>query len=295
MKQKLEYYGFKLLSLFFGIVPFRLLYFFSFGLSLMMQYLLRYRGKVISKNLALAFPNKSKDERQRIKNQFYRSFCDTLFETLKIYSFKTSKFTKRINIELTPEIIELHKQNKSIIILMSHYANWEWIITYSTFFIKHKICVLYKPLRNKLIDEKIYNGRKKFGINLFPMEKAGFMIKNNINCPSAFIFIADQNPPNVDKAVWLNFFGVKTAAIKGPEILAKKFNLPVFYLNIKKSNTGKYNASFDLIESDPQKTDDGDITKAYYKKLESVLIEEPALWLWSHRRWKKSNIDYSSP
>jgi len=287
-KEKFEFWGFRIISAFFAILSFRLVYFISDLLSYFIQYIVRYRSEVVANNLKIAFPEKSDKDLKKIKREFYKQFSDMLFETVKAFSTKSEKIRKRLHFEESTELKNYFTQGKSCIIFMSHYANWEWILTYGTQFFEHKLCALYKPLRNKQIDKKIFEGRNKMGLNLFPMEKAGLMVKNNVNFPSAFVFIADQSPANVDKALWIDFFGKKTAVIKGAEQLAVKFNLPVFYLDVHRIKRGEFLAKLELLESSPIDTKEGEISRKYMKKLENIILKNPSPWLWSHRRWKKS-------
>lgn len=287
-KEKFEYFGFRIISVFFAILPFRLVYCFSDLLSYFIQHIVKYRSKVVDKNLKIAFPDNTDKELKKIKREFYKQFSDMLFETVKAFSTSSENIKKRLYFENSAELNTYFSQGKSCIILMSHYANWEWVLTYGTNFFEHKLCALYKPMRNKKIDNKIFEGRKKMGLNLFSMEKAGLMVKNNINSPSAFVFIADQSPANIDKALWIDFFGVQTAVIKGAEQLSVKFGLPVFYLNVQRVRRGEYAAKFELLVSNPAETKEGEISTVYMNKLEEIIKQNPSPWLWSHKRWKKT-------
>ena len=48
----------------------------------MMYYVVRYRRKLVEKNLRLSFPEKSEAERKQIARDFYHQFCDTIVETI---------------------------------------------------------------------------------------------------------------------------------------------------------------------------------------------------------------------
>ena len=77
MKNKLLYsvlYGFSLL-------PLRAMYILSDFLSFVVYHLVGYRKRVVLENLAVAFPEKSVEERKKIARRFYRNFCDTMLES----------------------------------------------------------------------------------------------------------------------------------------------------------------------------------------------------------------------
>ena len=64
-------------------LPFRLLYLLSNGLFFLIYTVVRYRRKVVRENLALVFPEKSLQERQRIARAFYAHLCDMFLEMIK--------------------------------------------------------------------------------------------------------------------------------------------------------------------------------------------------------------------
>ena len=78
-----------------------------------------------------------------------------------------------------------------------------------------------------------------------------------------------------------------TICIIGPEKLARQFNYPVFYVQIKRIKRGYYEVEFLELEANPKVTQEGEITTKFMKMLKQQIIEKPHEWLWSHRRWKK--------
>ena len=66
-----------------SLLPLWLHYLFSDVLFVIIAYVLHYRRGVISKNLSVAYPDKSDKEIKKLRMQFYRHFCDILVETVK--------------------------------------------------------------------------------------------------------------------------------------------------------------------------------------------------------------------
>jgi len=105
------------------------------------------------------------------------------------------------------------------------------------------------------------------------------------NISTTIGLIADQTPPP-ESAYWTTFLNQDTPVFNGTEKLAKKFNYPVVYLNIKKAKRGYYNLSTTLITENPKELSEGQISEMHTKHLEKNIREQPHIWLWSHRRWK---------
>jgi KDO2-lipid IV(A) lauroyltransferase len=99
---------------------------------------------------------------------------------------------------------------------------------------------------------------------------------------------ADQSPRNKEKAIWVDFLGRDTAFLHGPEKYAMQYNYPVFYADIKQVKRGYYTLYLSILADDPASLSEGEITKRFAAKLESIILEDPGNWLWSHKRWKLS-------
>ncbi|NDD16677.1 MAG: lipid A biosynthesis acyltransferase, partial [Chitinophagia bacterium] len=86
----------------FSLLPWRLLYIISDIIALLLQHVLKYRVKVVAQNLAIAFPQKTAKERQKIANEFYQQFTDSFIETFKLISISDKNFDKRFtsNVEV---------------------------------------------------------------------------------------------------------------------------------------------------------------------------------------------------
>jgi len=104
--------------------------------------------------------------------------------------------------------------------------------------------------------------------------------------PAYFVLIVDQSPSNHKKAIWVDFFGIKTACLPGAEIASRMFNYAVVYLVPRRIKRGYYICESKLLFDQPTKTKKGEITQKMMSELENDIRIAPEAWLWSHRRWK---------
>ena len=100
--------------------------------------------------------------------------------------------------------------------------------------------------------------------------------------------IADQNPSNKEKAIWVDFLGIDTAFLHGPEVYALKLNYPVVYIDIKRVKKGFYEIELLPLVENPSIMQPGEITQLYAQAIEKRIQSAPQYWLWSHKRWKNS-------
>jgi KDO2-lipid IV(A) lauroyltransferase len=84
----------------------------------------------------------------------------------------------------------------------------------------------------------------------------------------------------------MNFLNRDAMFYPGPASISRRFNFPVFFQKIEKTERGKYKSSFELLFENPSEKTDSEIMKAYIEKMEEVIHNSPEYYLWSHRRWK---------
>lgn len=265
-------------------LPFSILYkvsdFFYFILRLT-----GYRKKVILKNLRNSFPEKPESEIISISNAYYRYLCDLVFETFKTMKMTEHDARKRCTFQNPEWLKNLRAENKSIIIVMGHYGNWEWAGPSFTLNTDYQLVVIYRPLSNIYFERMMTKMRTKFGTKITPVNQTlRDMVANRSSC-TATAFIADQTARR-DIAYWTTFLNQDTAVFNGPEKLAKKFNYPVVYMGVRRVRRGYYEITPELLFMSPVATADNEISEAFTKRLECEIISEPSPWLWSHRRWK---------
>ncbi len=287
----LVFFGLKLLS----FLPLPLLYGLSNFLSWLLIHFIGYRKKVILKNLNNAFPEKNKEELQRILKGFYRFLCDLIVES--IYSFSISKkdLVKRVSIDNADLILDYLKQKRPVVITLGHYGNWEWLGLRSGTVLPKHILSLYRPLKNKTMNELIVRNRQRFGLGLINEFQSSRLIpeyySNDTEALSyAIAFIADQ-AVTPRRAYWIDFLNQNTNFVKGPDRYAKKFDAAVVHAQLTRKRRGYYNINLSLITEHPEHCADGFIIKRFAEKLEQQIKEDPTCWLWSHNRWKYGDND----
>ena len=224
-------------------------------------------------------------EIEEVTKKFYRHFSDIILESCKGFTISEKELRRRVIIK-NPEIANFFaEEEKSVIFIAGHYNNWEICAQACPIYSKHQCIGIYKPLKDKYLNNKINLSRSKYGLNLISMKQVKKYF-GETKKPKAIIFSSDQNPSSVKNAYWLDFLNQDTAVLFGAEKYAKEYNCPVFYVRINKLSRGYYEVDFTLLTDSPQKEKDGKITESFTNHLELDIINKPEYWLWSHRRWK---------
>ncbi|MFT3827130.1 MAG: lysophospholipid acyltransferase family protein [Chitinophagaceae bacterium] len=270
-----------------AILPFRALYFLSDCFYVVIYYILGYRKKIVIANLRNSFPEKSDAELKKIRKEFYHYFCDLFLETFKTLTISKESMLKHCSLdsEALQLFEELAAKNASIIIVMGHKGNWEWAGNSFSICCKHQLYVIYHPLSNKYFNNFLYKMRSVFGTKLIAMKDTFRDMVKNRNELNATAFIADQTP-TPDKAFWMDFLNQDTPVFTGTEKIALKMQYPVVYVSVKRIKRGYYTVGATLLKMPPFTNKEGEITAAHTTRLEQDIKEQPATWLWTHRRWK---------
>lgn len=284
----LNYILYYLVILPIAYLPFRVLYMLSDVLFFLFFRLIKYRKKVVLRNIANAFPDQSKEEHIRIAIKFYHHFCDVMVETFKSFAISQDDLLKR-NKLINPELINHYfEKGQSVILAGGHYNNWEWVATGMDCQVKHQAIAIYKSLSNKFFDEKVLKSRSNFGLKMISTKRVTEIFDNKKNDITATIFAIDQSPANPRKAYWLQFMNQETACFYGTEKYAKHYNMPVLFGSVRKVARGYYEYEFLVVTDNPAAEEKGFITKKTNLILENDILQAPEFWLWTHKRWKHS-------
>ena len=282
MKNKVLYILFYIISLF----PLWYLYILSDILYLFAYKIYGYRKEIVYNNLSKSFPNKNNNEIIEIQDKFYRHFFDIIIESVKSISAKKDFFKKRVRFKNKEIFNKYNDLEKSVILAVSHYGNWEWGILGISINTNQKIVGVYKEINTKFFDNLMMKIRSKFGAKLIEMNQTPrYIIENKGKCMIIGL-LADQSPTKNESNYWEIFLNQETPVYTGPEKISKKMNYPVIFCSMNKIKRGKYEVLIEELCINPLNTNDGEITSLYLQKIEDKIKEKPEYWLWTHRRWK---------
>ncbi len=275
-----------------SILPGKLFYGISDLLFLLIFYVIGYRKKVSKENLKNSFPEKSKKEINRIAKKFYRHFTDTMLEMFVLFRMNPKKAQQFVSFKNKEVVEDYYKQGKNIIGIFGHYGNWELVGLFSAH-TKYRVSPVYKKLASPFFDYEFLKMRKRLGSRPIEMHntlRECIRLKKE-NIPFVLGLLADQRPPKKSIHFWMDFLNQDTPIFLGPEKIAQKLNCVTVWVKMTKIRRGHYEAEFIPINENPKEAKEFEITRKHVELLEKSILEEPAYWLWTHKRWKhKRNI-----
>jgi len=251
-----------------------------------LKYVLRYRYRVIAKNLQSTFPEKGKKELGTLITNYYRHMADLCVEPILFFMAPASVRKRLMTVEGFEVLDELHAKQQNVVMLASHYGNWEYLADLPT---RTDYCVTsgYSPVKAKWLNDLLLRIRSRFGANLIPKQlfyRRSLDLLRQEGPLNIIVVIGDQRPAPGSRKYSVPFFGMDTDVQIGAERIARSANAAVVIMESVKIGRFKYRYHPELVEapaSDPLA-----ITARYFAKLEKAIRCSPVEWLWSHDRWK---------
>jgi Kdo2-lipid IVA lauroyltransferase/acyltransferase len=284
----LHYFIYYFMILPMSWLPLRVLYIVSDACYYIIYKGCKYRVKVVESNMKRALPHLTDQERQKTQDEFYSHLFDMVMESVKNFSMSKAEIMKRC-VPTNPEIMrELAEKNISVVAITGHYGNWEWASTSFGLYSNHKPFGIFIPLKNKFWNSKVIASRSRFGVGLLAPVDVPIAYEKNKNEVMSCGFIMDQSPGTKTKAYWLTFLGQPTAVAFGVERYANLHNHCAVQAVVRKVKRGYYQVTFYKLTSDPNSLPYGVLTQLHSRLNEYFILQQPAYWLWSHKRWKLS-------
>lgn len=268
-------------------LPFKVLYFISDMVYILIYHIVGYRKKTVRYNLKTAFPKKSSSELKQIEKKFYHHLCDLFIEMIKTLSISEKELRNRMiytNIDL---VQDYEARGKSAIVILGHYASYEWSFAMQLH-VKNTGHGIYKKIKNPYFDNLVKRIRGRWNTKLIANKFAAKHMKQQKKegIVSMYGFVADQSPRLAKSHYWTQFLGHELPFFTGVERISKELDLPIVYLKVKKTKRGHYEGTFLELAQNPTEFPDYAITDAFAKTLDSQIQEAPQYYLWTHKRFK---------
>lgn len=275
---------------FVSVLPFRVLYLLSDATYILVYYIIGYRKKTVRENLALTLPHLSNKERLNIERKFFHHFCDGFFEMAKTMTISEKEMEKRFVFTNLKLYQDLEKKQKSIAMLCAHYGSYEWLVSMNRH-ISFKGYGIYKKIANKYFDKLVHDIRSKFKANLIDTKESIKVMAENQKAGvlSLYGFASDQSPKKGKAFHWNSFMGIKVPVHTGAEMLAKKMDMNMIFVKVKKVKRGFYEATFVHLTDNVSAVPNYEITDTFLRLVEKQIYEAPEYYLWTHKRWKHAD------
>ena len=238
--------------------------------------------EVIQKNLNNFSQNISELERKQISKNMWKNYGMTFVEYIFLDYFRK----KNSHIEIIGEknLINVVKNNKPVIFISGHFANFE-LMSMEITKRNVQLATIYRPLNNIFLNPLMEYLRKKY-VCKNQIKKGINGVRETIEYIKKNYSIALMIDQRVSEGEKINFFGKPALTTTLPAQLSTKYDLGIIPVYIQRDKNNKFKIEFQN-EINPKNFENKlELTKELNKVLERMIIRDPNQWIWTHNRWK---------
>ena len=238
--------------------------------------------KIIRKNLDIFSQNNPNIDKKKIVKAMWRNYGMTFIEYVYLKHFY--KKNSHIILEGNEIIAEIIKDQKPVIFISGHFANFELMSMEIT---KKNIplATIYRPLNNFFLNPFMEYLRKKY-VCKNQIKKGINGVRetiNYINTNHSIALMIDQRVSEGDK---IDFFNHSALTTTLPAQLSIKFNLEIVPVFIKRTKNNDFVLEFQNKINPRNFSSKIDLSKKLNEVLEKMVVKNPDQWIWTHNRWK---------
>jgi KDO2-lipid IV(A) lauroyltransferase len=282
LRDALDYAAFRLLAAFFGSLPVEIASSLS-GASWRLIAPLLGRHKRALDNLAVAFPEKSLAERERIA----RAMWDNLGRAFaEFFHLDEVAAESRLALEPTPDLAALRAASPNAVVCGLHMGNWE-IVVVAVLRCGYKPAGIYRQISNPRVDDYV----RRIRAPLYPgglfakSSRAAVQLMRYAKSGGCAAFLADQRE---GRGAVVPFFGRPAPSPSFPALIAETHDLPLFVARVKRQKGARFSIRVEQVPLRRTGDRDADVlatTAALQATCERFIREAPEQWMWAHRRW----------
>ena len=237
---------------------------------------------IVKRNLNILSQTISGLNEKKVTKNMWENYGKTFIEYIFLDFFRNN--TSHMHIMNSDILTEILRENKSVIFVSGHFANFELMSMEIT---KKNISLatIYRPLNNFFLNPLMEYLRKKYvcsnqikkGVN--GVREAIEYIKNDYS----IALMVDQRVSEGEK---INFFGKPALTTTLPAKLSLKFGLDIIPVYIQREKNNNFKIEFKKRIRPENFKNDLEITQEVNNVIEKMIIDNPDQWIWSHNRWK---------
>lgn len=264
------------------------------GLAAAFHRLAKSRRQITLKNLGIAFPELSDEERAKMARDSYAHFGRCMAESVMIQAgkIKHDDLVAMVDGYDIQMMLDIEAANeRGILFITGHLGNFELLAHYAGSQLKRTAHVVARKGSNKMIDDRIVTPlRESFGNKVIYKKRALPKVARALKAGEHVGLLIDIKS-NPGQGVPVNFFGRETYALKSSAYLQMKLQPPVVPVTLV--HIGKHR--YKIVTGDPIHWEDNgkskdeqiaELTQIHQDAFEKLIRQYPEQWLWMHDRWK---------
>ena len=244
---------------------------------------------VAARNLELALPALTPQDRHRVIRGVYRSLARLLTEFSHFPSLTPENLSNVVTFDGLENYDAALAQGRGVVFLTAHIGAWE-LGAFAHGLKGYRLNVVYRALDNPALNALVNRYRSLGGNCLIEKSESARGILAAVARNETVGILADQNTL-ADEGVFVNFFGIPACATAGIARIALHSGaavVPAFCVwdAPRKRFRIIYEKALKFSVSGDTERDVQTATQQMAAVIERVVRSYPDQWLWIHRRWK---------
>ena len=240
----------------------------------------------INSNIKQVFGEQTDDKIKSLVRNMWSNYGKVFVEYIYLGRFKSND--NHIDKKEKEILNEIKKNNKPVIFISGHFANFELMSMELTKF-GINLATLYRPLNNFFLNPFMEHLRKK---HICPNQiKKGIIgtrkVISFLKEGSSIALMIDQRLSEGKKVPFFNKNAYTTTL---PAQLALKYNCNIVPVSIKRKSNDVFEmeilSPINIIKKTDEEKNKLEISLHLNKLLEKMLLNNPGQWIWTHNRWK---------
>lgn len=280
-----------LLSVPLVIIPYKLALKAGSSLGSLLFLLWKSRRRIAIDNLQAAVSRgavKIASDPESVIKQNFRNFGMSFAEVIRIYYGLGKRIFENVEIRGAENFKKAFDKGKGVIFITGHCGNWELMALCTGRNIVHASNIARK-INNPYFNYAVERVRQKYGNRVIYKQGALKKILSLLRNNGAIGILMDQSVIS-SEGVIANFLGKKAYIMKIPAMIARKTGSSVLPAFIRRTENGHIMEIGPEIECDSSEDADKAVfndTVKFSGFIEDQIRQNPAEWLWIHRRWKR--------
>lgn len=240
------------------------------------------------RNLAIAMPDLTSDQRRVIVKEVFANLGRLLGEFSQFPKISGNNIAKTVEYEGFENYSKASARGRGVLLLTGHVGAWE-LCAFAQGAYGHPLSFLVRPLDNPLLDRLIAQYRELSGNRTIDKNNSVKPVLTLLRRGLDVGLLIDVNTLP-DQGVFCDFFGVPACSTTGLAVFALRSESPVVpgFL-IWDARLGKHRLRFEpeipLIRTGDFKEEVLLNTARFTKAIEECARRYPEQWLWVHKRW----------
>jgi len=264
-------------------LPYRVQLSIGRSLGLLFLRVAHHRRRVAEMNLSLCLPDLDAGARRRLLHAHFASLGIGLVETAMACWESRRRLQRLVKLDGFEHLQHALAQGRGVILLSAHFTTLE--IGGRLLALSAPFHVLYREHKNPVIERVMRNARTRHYDKAIPRQDLRTMLHSlRENMP---VWYAPDQDHGIEHGVFVPFFGIPAATLISTSRLARLSGAAVIpFIPTRLPDAGGYRLRlYPALEEFPGESPEAD-TRRINALLEARIREQPAQYLWVHRRFK---------